>query len=316
MHIISGRRGHRSRSRATALWAIGVVLGLLVTATGCTASTTGTNPNATGPQRYVALGDSYTAGPLLGEQWGEPVDCGRSRLNYPSLVAAALDVATFVDASCGSAKSEDMTKVQKAPLGGKAAPQFDALTPDTDLVTVGIGGNDVGFDGIVKGCINLLPFPLGDAPWGRPCITKRIVDGVDRVSVKIAEARPKVDAVLAGIRERAPEARVFLVGYSVALPAEGDGCWPTVPILAEDIRYLRDKYLEMNRMLAAAAADAGVGFVDLYAASVGHDVCQPWGVAWVNTVNLDPAGLPLHPNVLGHRAFAETVTAAIRDGRS
>ena len=50
---------------------------------------------------YVALGDSWTSGPLLPEMTGDPIDCGRSAVNYPSLVAAELRVASFVDASCG-----------------------------------------------------------------------------------------------------------------------------------------------------------------------------------------------------------------------
>ncbi len=307
---MSGRRGG-----AAGVVALGVVM--TVVASSCAVL----GPLAAGPSRpvradgvrYVALGDSYTSGPLLPEMSGDPIDCGRSSVNYPSLVARALEVDTFVDASCGSAKTTHMTEVQDAALGSEAPPQFDALTPDTDVVTVGIGGNDVGFSGSVLGCVNLLPIPVGDAPWGRPCINKRIVDGVDEMSVKIAQTRPKIDAVLRGIRERAPDAAVFLVGYPVTLPTTGDGCWPTVPLLGVDVHYLREKYLEMNRMLADAARAAdGVTYVDVYASSIGHDVCQGYGVAWINTINIDPAGLPLHPNYLSHRNTAADVTAAIR----
>ena len=45
---------------------------------------------------YVALGDSYTSGPLIPNQHGEPIDCGRSDHNYPSLVTEAFKPATFV----------------------------------------------------------------------------------------------------------------------------------------------------------------------------------------------------------------------------
>lgn len=294
----------------------GVALCTLVIVAGACAA-----PPAPGPAPavrgggidYVALGDSWTSGPLLPEMTGDPIDCGRSAVNYPSLVAAELRVASFVDASCGSAKTTHMTEVQRALLGSRTRPQFDALGPGTDVVTVGIGGNDVGFDGAAKGCINLLEIPLGDAPWGRPCIQKRIIDGVDDMVVRIAETRPKVDAVLAGIRERSPDADVFVVGYPNALPHTGDGCWPRVPLLDVDVRYLRDRYLEMNQMLADAAAAAGVTYVDVYTPSIGHDVCQPYGEAWINTLNVDPAGLPMHPNVLSHEHTASVVAAAIRD---
>ena len=288
-----------------------VSVAVLGAVAACTPSVTGPRPGAGGPARYVALGDSYVAGPLLPEPYGEPIDCGRARSNWPAQVARAIDARVFVDASCGSAKSADMTAEQRAPLGSKVRPQFDALTVDTDLVTVGIGGNDVGFDSLAKGCINLLPFPIGDAPWGRPCVQKNVFGSWDKTSDKIARTRPKVEAVLDGIRARSPRARILLVGYPVALPDSGVGCWPRVPVLDPDVRYLRDKYREMNRMLADAAAARGAEFVDVYTPSIGHDVCQQYPNAWVNTINLDPPGLPLHPNIRSHTRTAAVVAAAI-----
>src|SRR3954465_15193419 len=92
---------------------------------------------------YVALGDSYPSAPLIPNQHGEPIDCGRSDHNYPSLVAAALKPKVFTDVSCGSAQTKDMTAPQTGlPAGGTNPPQFNALGPSVDLVTVGIGGND------------------------------------------------------------------------------------------------------------------------------------------------------------------------------
>ncbi len=288
-----------------------LAVAFLLVAAACAPSVNGPRPDADGPFRYVSLGDSYVSGPLLPEPYGEPIDCGRSRTNWPAQVARAIDAREFVDVSCGSAKSIHMTEEQDAPLGSKAPPQFDALTADTDLVTVGVGGNDVGFDGLAKGCINLLPFPVGDAPWGRPCIQKNVFGAWDRVSWRIEQARPKVEAVLAGIRERAPGARIVLVGYPVAFPDSGVGCWPRVPILDVDVRYLRDKYREMNRMLADAAAARGAEFVDAYTPSIGHDICQSYPDAWVNTINIDPPGLPLHPNVYSHRRTAQEVIRTV-----
>ncbi len=304
------RRGARGWGRLAS-----VVLAALVVA-GCTSSpsVSGPRPGADGPFRYVSLGDSYVSGPLLPEPYGEPIDCGRSRTNWPAKVARAIDAREFVDVSCGSAKSIHMTEEQEAPLGSTAAPQFDALTADTDLVTVGVGGNDVGFDSIAKGCVNLLPFPLGDAPWGRPCIQKNVFGAWDKTSWKIEKARPLVAGVLDGIRDRSPDARIILVGYPVALPDSGVGCWPQVPILDVDVRYLRDKYREMNRMLEEVAASRGVEFVDAYTPSIGHDVCQPYPNAWVNTINLDPPGLPLHPNVYSHERTAQVVAQAVLAG--
>jgi len=225
-------------------------------------------------------------------------------------VANALDVKEFVDASCGSANTTHLTERQKDNLGTFAPPQFNALTEDTTLVTIGIGGNDIKFDSLATSCINLLPFPLGRAPFGQPCVDRYVKNGVDEVAGRIAATRTKVDAALAGIRERAPRAAVVVTGYMAPFPDQGDGCWPRVPLLPRDTAYLRAKFKEMNQMLADAAAAAGATFVDLYTPSIGHDLCADYQVAWINGLAIDPAGIPLHPNAIGHANFAPIVTAA------
>src|SRR5699024_3115017 len=103
----------------------------------------------TGPNRYVALGDSYAAvGRVAPGAWSAgPVDCVRTDDAYPTVVARELGVGTFVNASCGGAVTDDLW----APDEGVPA-QFDALTEDTDLVSLSIGGNDVGFGAVIAAC--------------------------------------------------------------------------------------------------------------------------------------------------------------------
>ena len=86
------------------------------------------------PQSYVALGDSYTAGPIIPVQQTDPLGCLRSDHNYPHLVAAALGVSNFRDPSCSGAETEDMTMPQGVSPGPNP-PQFDSLAADTQLVT-------------------------------------------------------------------------------------------------------------------------------------------------------------------------------------
>ena len=105
---------------------------------------------------YIALGDSYTSGPLVPMQHGDPIDCGRSDRNYPSLIAEEFKPETFIDVSCGSAQTKHMTEPQDGlPLGGTNPPQFNALREDATLVTVGIGGNDAGLVGVAEDCAQL-----------------------------------------------------------------------------------------------------------------------------------------------------------------
>jgi hypothetical protein len=271
-----------------------------------------------GYQRYVALGDSWTAAPLIGLPVGEPLTCFRSANNYPQLVARKLRVAQVVDASCGDATTEELTEPQNTKvlglLGVTAPPQFDALTPDTDLVTIGMGGNDVGLPGWVLGCANLLDVPLGPPPFGQPCEQVFTAGGVDQLSGAIADVRPRIEAALAGIQLRSPRARVLVVGYPSPFPADGAGCRQRWPISDSDAAWLASKIAEFNAMLAGAAEEAGAEFVDTTPSHAGHDACRPPGIAWINGLTIDPDGVPFHPTSRSAAATAEVVAAAARPG--
>lgn len=303
----SFRPGRRRRRTVAVLVAL---VGALLAA-ACTPAPS-VRAGAKGPARYVSLGDSWVAGPLITSPVGSPIDCGRSSENWPSLLAVELDVRQFVDVSCGGAKTDHLWEPQSTPLGGVAAPQLDAVTRDTTLITIGIGGNDVGFASTAIKCVNLITIPLGPPPFGRPCVERLTRGGVDRMAREIAETRPKVEKAIRHLRRRAPQAQIFLVGYPVALPHDGVACFPHLPILQPDVTYLRDKFLEMNAMLAKAAERTGVHFVDTYTPSIGHDACKAAGDAWVNSVGMDPNGIPAHPNGIGHRGIAAVVADAIR----
>ena len=114
---------------------------------------------------YVALGDSYSAGPLIPAQRRDPTGCFRSTNNYPAFLAGYLDVTTYRDVACSGARVRDFAKRQTPALGAKVPPQLAALSATTDLVTVGIGGNDFGlFGSLTTACC-----PAGDeAPDTRP----------------------------------------------------------------------------------------------------------------------------------------------------
>ena len=282
--------------RALPILAAGALLAIVLPAVGAAA--------ATGPV-YVALGDSYTSGPLIPGQTGTPAGCLRSTQNYPSLVAAALGAASFTDASCAGATTTNMTAPQLV-VGGINPPELNALSPGTTLVTLGIGGNDLGFASIITTCTGLSL----SSPLGSPCKKFYTAGGTDRLAQMITTLAPKVAAVLAGIHQRAPQARVLVVGYPDILPSTGTGCWPVVPIARGDVPYLRGVELELNAMLAARAAAGNATYVDTYGDSIGHDFCQPTGVKWVEGLVPTSPAAPVHPNALGEQAMAQQVLAA------
>jgi lysophospholipase L1-like esterase len=271
-----------------------------------TAAPPGAAAEPAGPVRYVALGDSYTSGPGIPNQSTDAPACRRSDHNYPHLVAAALGPGRFTDVSCAGATTDHMASPQ--PLGGglSNAPQLDALDADADLVSLGIGGNDIRFGEIAVTCAGLsVLFPLG-----APCRHHYERHG-DEVGTRLDATAPRIAAVLAAIRERAPAARILLVGYPVILPAAGPGCWPVMPIAVGDVAWLRGVEGRLNAMLAELAAAAGATYVDTYASSVGHDVCRLPGRKWVEGFVPTAPASAVHPNALGMANTADQVLAAL-----
>jgi lysophospholipase L1-like esterase len=259
-----------------------------------------------GTGRYVSLGDSYTAGPLIPSPAGSPVGCLRSSHDYPSLVAAAIHPSSFRDVSCQGADTTNMAGPESLPLGSNP-PQFSALTRGTSLVTLQLGGNNINFINIVINC-TVLSFL---DPAGSPCKSLYTFGGTDRLARAVTQTAAKIAAVLRGIHRRAPSARVLLVGYPVILPARGSGCWPRVPIAHGDVPYLRGVELRLNKMLATAAAANGASYVNTYTASIGHDACQPTGTKWVEDLVPTSPAAPMHPNALGEKNMARQVIAAL-----
>ena len=254
------------------------------------------------PQHYVALGDSYAAGPLIPVQRPDPPGCNRSTNNYPALLAKELHISHYTDVTCSGAKTDNMTTAQNVLLGVNP-PQFDALRPDTDLVTLTISGNDVGFTEIIFTCGRAaLADPAGN-PCERQATSQSNRGGQDFYAQRIAGVAPKVGRVLEGIHERSPRAKVLLVGYLRILPPSG-GCYPIMPIARGDVPYLDGLERQLTDVLTAEANDHDAVFVDSYANSLGHDACQPPGTRWVEPVVPTSPAAPVHPNAVGMQEVA------------
>lgn len=258
------------------------------------------NPTAraqeTNPRTYVALGDSFTAGPQIPDQVADPPGCGRSTGNYPSIVAAHLDYAEFVDVSCSGAGTKALTGPQTV-AGGVTPPQLDAVTAGVDLVTLGIGGNDIGFSQLAIECVALVPL-------GSPCQNRFISQGSDEISARIARTAPELSSVLHEIRRRAPAAAIVVVGYPSIFPEAYVGCWPLMPYAPSDVHYLKNKNRELNEMLERQAVAGGATFVDLAAPSLGKDACGLPGQRWVEPAIPLAPGTPVHPNAAGMHGIA------------
>jgi hypothetical protein len=257
-------------------------------------------PVAAGAQSYVSLGDSYVSGPgILPPAEGAPLDCTQSARNYPHLTAKALGLS-LKDVSCGGATTADFTEAQFPD----APPQFNALSSSTEVVSVGIGGNDNNlFIGTLATCgAEDLAFP-----FGTPC---KDTFG-NKLSEEIKADEPVVSAAFHQIGVLSPSAKVFVVSYLDILPQHGS-CWPTVPLTSGDVAYLNGVEQELNAMLATAASENGDTYVDMFTPSVGHDACKPVSVRWVEPVLPESDAFTVHPNEKGMEADAGELEAAMR----
>ncbi|HXR30342.1 MAG TPA: SGNH/GDSL hydrolase family protein [Solirubrobacterales bacterium] len=252
---------------------------------------------------YVSLGDSYAAGPFIPSPI-PPFGCLKSDHNYPHLAAPAIG-GPLRDPSCSGARTDHMTQPQNVEIDGPNPPQFDSLEAGTEVVSLSIGGNDIGFSEIAQSCVTLNPFQT-------PCRDKYTAGGKDQIAERIAATAPKVAAVLQGIHARSPEARVYLLDYPAIFPPTGFGCWPQMPIGYGDVPYLRDKQLQLNSMLANQAAANDATLVPWYQASIGHDACKSPFVRWVEPLVPNNPSAPIHPNLAGMKGAAAVLVAAVK----
>ena len=210
---------------------------------------------ASAATEYVSLGDSYAAGPLIPLQ--VPLfGCLKSNNNYANLAARDLGFA-LTDASCSGAETEDMTNPQGVDPDGPNPPQFNSLTAETDIVTIQIGGNDIGFSSIAEDCTST-------SPEGTPCQDRYVHDGRDEISERIQAAAPLVAAVLQGIHAALAQCARAVRELRGDPPRHRPGLLAADADHRGDVPYVRAKQKELNAMLAAQAAANGAELIDWY----------------------------------------------------
>jgi hypothetical protein len=292
------------RQRRSGPAAIGVAsLALVIGIAGCSSSVSSSAGPSAAPAptaapltgKYVALGSSFAAGPGI-----SPVDdrtCARSTMNYPHQVAAQLGLQ-LVDVSCSSATTANFDGPQ-----GSVPPQLDAVTPDTALVTIAMGGTDIGYSGSSLAC-----YPL--AQKGQACH----LPTPDATAQSAATMTDSLAAAIGKVQQKAPNARIFVVGYLDVYPDPARSCEPDNPISDDDSTTIGNMGKVLNDAMRAAADRGHVPFIDAYAASKGHDICSGRNTRWVEGAVVENPGFTYHPNAAGMTEYTKLVTDAVRGG--
>jgi lysophospholipase L1-like esterase len=237
---------------------------------------------------WVAMGDSYAAGQGANDYFGG--DCRRSSNSYWALLHTHLKHGLQSDTG-------DFVACSGATTGDLRAHQLGALDPTTRLVTISIGGNDLGFAGVLTSCVE---------PYGTSC--KDAIASHFRKR-DLAGLRRKLRATYSAIRSHAASATVLVLGYPELVPRDHvDGCGA---MDSGDAPYLHRAAVRLNRNIRRAIGDRrGFRFVGLVKTFLGHPACNNDAADWINGVVATDKQESFHPNEAGHRAIA----ARLRSG--
>ncbi|WP_162287311.1 SGNH/GDSL hydrolase family protein [Corynebacterium urinipleomorphum] len=286
---------------------------------------------------YVALGDSYAAMGSASGPFEGPEFCARSEDNYPHQLAEIYpginEKRGFIDASCQGATTEHLfnerrinenldpeealdqeelnattseaaASTSSTPTGtdrpGVLSPQIDALEPDTDLITLSIGGNDIHF-----------------GPWSR-CVTGMLEgkgeadcdDGLYEDTARALLDLPgRLDDIYRRIHEKAPEATIITTGY-MPIASLQDECESTADLPSGTLNWAAGLTVTMNAMVRDAAARNGALYVMPPNADF-HSVCAPTNERWTDPTGKETDSFPAHPTHAGQRAMAEAVAEVL-----
>lgn len=251
--------------------------------------------------KYVALGDSAAAAPLVPDA-ANPPGCFKSTNDYPAVLARRIGAVSFVDVSCSGATAADITDREQSTSGGKVPRQIDAVTADTELITITIGGNDVGLASSAARCRrNSLALP--------PCFADFVPSGTDRFTAAIGTQIPLWEAMIGAVRSKAPGARIVLVGYATYI--RRGGCFGQQPINPEDADFFQAKVDEIDDQQRKLATRLKVDFFDTRPVSAGHDMCAAPGDRYIEGFELSHLAAPLHPNALGAGAVGNALAGEL-----
>jgi lysophospholipase L1-like esterase len=219
---------------------------------------------------YVALGDSYSSGLGAGSLISSSGSCDRSTKAYSALWATAHAPASYASVACAGATTSTVN-----------SGQLSALNATTTLVSITIGGNDVGFSNIMETC----------ALEG----TSACVSAVQSAENFAQATLPgRLDSTYNGIHSHAPNAHVVVLDYPVFYQL-GTFC---IGLSATSHAKLDEGINILDGVISAAASRHGFTFADVRSRFVGHQLCSG-GTKWLHALNITDIPESYHPTAAG-----------------
>jgi hypothetical protein len=293
---------------------------------------------------YAALGDSYASGEgsfsyLTGSDTKND-RCHRATNGY-AVQAAAASRASLRFVACSGAVIKDFSS--KNHLWRSEAAQLSAVQ-GAQRVTVSVGGNDVGFEYVLRDCV------YGSGPGSPGCATRDtalflqalgwLKSGVPSGCYTLPGINPdgpqppqvcgpvqSLSSLYQQILARAaPGSEVLVVGYphlfgNFASPQcrVGSALAIRLNVSSSDATWMNaaadllDERIASSVEAVAASTHANIRFVDPRATFSGHGLCDT-DVPYINGLKLklaSPRPESFHPNSGGQNALASLIEATM-----
>jgi lysophospholipase L1-like esterase len=268
-----------------------------------------TTAELAGGERLLALGDSFSSGQGAGSyehgSTGRGNTCFRSRDAWPQVLAETVGATPLASLACSGATIRGLTRDRADGEVERRTSQISRISSNPTIVTVTVGGNDVGFADVLSECV-----------LGADCTTSYRAPSGGTLEDEIAAVGRRLPSVYRAIRGAAPGARVIVAGYPrilpEALPSQAGNCAAWRQITEAEVRFLNAATRSLNTAIERAARAAGVEFVDVSEAFDGREL-RCTGPTYMNRLRLRTRLFPasFHPTAEGHARLAELIAAHI-----
>jgi len=303
---------------------------------------------------YLALGDSFTSGEGETDdsqyQSGtndEFEKCHLSKRSYPYLIAASLgiDSQNMRSVACSGATTGDIVgedqgywgqgnRLDEGSLGLNSitksvyqASAKDLFNPGRihqirfverykpKLITIGIGGNDVGFMEKLKSCVG-----------PSTCKWAHTAEGREKTAFEIQRVFDTLAHTYSSIREASPTSKIYAMGYPKVIDPSGQ-CSVIDGILLNTIErtFMDEGIIYINQVIAAAAKKAGVRYIDIESSFgntvlcgveapsvmnsliLGNDIAPTAKLSWLKIIGNET----FHPKPTGHERIHSGIQQTI-----
>lgn len=303
---------------------------------------------------YLALGDSFSSGEgevddsyyVTGTN--DPFEkCHLSRRSYPYIIASYLGIESrnAQSVACSGAMIGDiigndvsywgqnnrldsehvgLNKISKTIYQASAIDNFNPGRAHQinfvrkyrpKIITVGIGGNDVGFMDKLRSCVG--PDTCEWTAYGK---------AREKTAFEVSSVFNRLVSTYTELHSASPASKIYVIGYPKIIDQSGN-CSPLTGMLLNpaEREFMNQGIIYINQVIAAAAKKAGVAYIDTQDSFGSNVLCGDKAPSLMNAVRLgDDDAISdktnwlkiigkesFHPRPDGHVALAGTIKNAI-----